>query len=34
MYYYNLKDALNAQKKYGGTIWFDKNKKAYCLLPI
>lgn len=32
MYYYSYKAVLKAQKKYGGVIWYDQNKKAYYLL--
>lgn len=32
MYYHKLTDALEAQKKHGGTLWYDQNKSAYYLV--
>lgn len=32
IYYYYLKDALNAQQKNGGTIRYDSENKAYYII--
>lgn len=32
MYYHRLTDALEAQKKHGGTLWYDRSKGSYYLI--
>lgn len=32
MYFKKLKDCLEHQKKYGGTIWYDPEKRLYYII--